>query len=284
VARDGIVKILIAGASGQLGRCLQIALNRHDVIALDRRALDISHLSLVREAVAAYRPAMVINAAAFNDVDGADSRSADAYAVNALGPRNLAVATAAKGIPLLHISTDYVFDGVATRPYHEFDRPNPLSGYGASKLAGEKAIQSLNARHFIVRTAWLFWENGANFLRSMHSRSSQPELRAVSDQYGSPTYVPHLSAAITDSSRPSPTVPSISREVALPPDGSWYANFFMFRASEPRLFPFHIGNFRRWRSARTTAFSRPSRIPESNYPHGRTGSLNSPSTPRPGVD
>jgi dTDP-4-dehydrorhamnose reductase len=190
------MKILIAGASGQLGLCLQVALNRHEVVALDRRALDISQLSLVRESVAAYRPAMVINAAAFNDVDGADSRSADAYAVNALGPRNLAVATAAKEMPLLHISTDYVFDGVSTRPYHEFDRPNPLSRYGESKLAGEKAIQSMNARHFIIRTAWLFWENGANFLRSMHSRSSQPELKVVSDQYGSPTYVPHLAAAI----------------------------------------------------------------------------------------
>jgi hypothetical protein len=130
VARNGIVKILIAGASGQHGPCLQIALNRHEVVALDRRALDISQLSLVREA------------------------------------------------------------------------------YGAFP----------------------------------------------------------------------------SRAVALPPDGSWSANFFAFPASKPRLFPFQIGNFQRWRSARTTAFSRPSRIPESNYLHGRKGLLNSPSTPRPEVD
>jgi dTDP-4-dehydrorhamnose reductase len=196
MARNEIVKILIAGASGQLGRCLQIALARHEVVALDRRALDISQLSQVRAAIAECRPEMVINAAAFNDVDRAESQSTEAYAVNALGPRNLAVATAAIDIPLLHLSTDFVFDGAAIRPYNEFDRTNPLSTYGASKLAGENAIQSLNARHFIVRTAWLFWENGANFLRSMYMRSSQPELRAVSDQCGSPTYVPHLAAAI----------------------------------------------------------------------------------------
>jgi dTDP-4-dehydrorhamnose reductase len=190
------VKILITGASGQLGRCLQMALTRHEVVALDRPALDISQLSQVRKAIDGHRPAMVINAAAFNDVDGANTRSMEAYVVNALGPRNLAVATAATKISLLHVSTDFVFDGTATRPYHEFDATNPLSSYGASKLAGEKAIQSLNARHFIVRTAWLFWEDGANFLRSMYMRSSQPELRAVSDQYGSPTYIPHLAAAI----------------------------------------------------------------------------------------
>lgn len=139
---------------------------------------------------------MVLNASAFNNVDGAELRSLEAYAANALGPRNLALATAAARIPLLHVSTDYVFDGAAMRPYHEFDRPNPLSVYGLSKLAGEDLIRSLNRRHFIVRTTWLFWESGENFLRAMHARASQAELRAVNDQYGSPTYVPHLANAI----------------------------------------------------------------------------------------
>lgn len=190
------MKILITGAAGQLGRCLQIAVVQHEVVALDRSRLDITRLSPVQEAIAGYRPAMVINAAAFNDVDGAESRASEAYAVNALGPRNLALATAAMKISLVHVSTDYVFDGAAMRPYHEFDRTNPLSVYGASKLAGEEAVQSLNPRHFIVRTAWLFWENGKNFLRSMHEGASRPELRVASDQYGSPTYVPHLAGAI----------------------------------------------------------------------------------------
>lgn len=191
------MKILLAGAGGQLGRCLVSACQRHDVIALGHDFLDITILSQVREAIDVHRPGLVINSSAFNDVDGAESRIGDAYAVNALGPRNLAVATAAHGIPLVHVSTDYVFDGVARRPYHEFDRTNPLSVYGASKLAGEDAIRSLNPRHYLVRTAWLFWETGKNFLMSMYGLVARPQLKVASDQYGSPTYVPHLARAIS---------------------------------------------------------------------------------------
>lgn len=190
------MKILVTGAAGQLGRCLPAALGQHEVVALDRVTLDITRLEQVRAAIAGYRPAMVINAAAFNDVDGAESRQAEAYAINAAGPRNLALATAAAKISIVHVSTDYVFDGAVTRPYNEFDRTNPLSVYGASKLAGEEAVRAENPRHFVVRTAWLFWESGKNFLRSMHAAASKPELRVTSDQYSSPTYVPHLAAAI----------------------------------------------------------------------------------------
>jgi len=166
------------------------------MVALGHAALDITRFDAVRDAVALHRPALVINASAFNDVDGAESRSAEAYAVNALGPRNLAVASAASGIPLVHVSTDYVFDGAAERPYHEFDRPNPLSVYGASKLAGEDAVRTLNPRHYVVRTAWLFWEGGNSFLLSMYARAASPGLRVVNDQYGSPTYAPHMAEGI----------------------------------------------------------------------------------------
>ena len=190
------MKILIAGAGGQLGQCLQTALGQHEVAALDRRALDITQPGRVREAIEGYRPAMVINAAAFNDVDGAESRAEECYAVNALGPRNLALATAAAQIALVHVSSDYVFDGAKREPYHEFDRTNPLSAYGASKLAGEEAVRWGNPRHYVVRTAWLFWERGKNFLRTMHGAAAKPELRVTSDQRSSPTYVPHLAAAI----------------------------------------------------------------------------------------
>ena len=96
----------------------------------------------------------------------------------------------------MHVSTDYVFDGAAERPYHEFDRPNPLSVYGASKLSGEDAVRALNQRHYVVRTAWLFWEGGNNFLLSMYARAGSPELRVANNQYGSPTYVPHLAEGI----------------------------------------------------------------------------------------
>jgi dTDP-4-dehydrorhamnose reductase len=191
------LKILLAGAGGQLGRCLIAACQRHEVIALGHASLDITELSQVREAIAAHRPGLLINASAFNDVDGAESRIGEAYAVNALGPRNLAVATAAHNLPLLHVSTDYVFDGASRHPYHEFDRANPLSVYGASKLAGEDAIRSLNPRHYLVRTAWLFWETGKNFLMSMYGLAARPQLKVASDQYGSPTYVPHLAMAIS---------------------------------------------------------------------------------------
>jgi dTDP-4-dehydrorhamnose reductase len=191
------VKILLVGAEGKLGRCLLTACQRHQVYPLDRQALDITVFARVREAVACHHPDLLLNAAAFNDVDGAESRAEEAYAVNALGPRNLALAAAARGIPLLHVSTDYVFDGRSPVPYHEFDRSNPLSVYGASKLAGENAICELNPKHYIVRTAWLFWETGKNFLLSMSSRTGLPQLRVANDQFGSPTYVPHLAAAIS---------------------------------------------------------------------------------------
>jgi dTDP-4-dehydrorhamnose reductase len=193
---DEKVKILIVGAGGQLGQCLQTALGQHQVVAVDRRVLDITRLDQVREAIDGYRPAMVINAAAFNDVDGAESRAAECYAINALGPRNLALATAAAKIALVHVSSDYVFDGAKAEPYHEFDRTNPLSAYGASKLAGEEAVRWGNPRHYVVRTAWLFWEQGKNFLRTIHAAAAKPELRVTSDQCSSPTYVPHLAAAI----------------------------------------------------------------------------------------
>ncbi len=191
------MRILLVGANGQLGRALQEALSDSDCVALDHSRLDIARLTAVREAVQAYRPDIVLNAAAYNQVDAAEQDAAAAYRVNALGPRNLAVATAAHHIPVLHVSTDYVFDGTSKRPYHEFDQPNPRSVYGASKLAGEEAVRALNPRHYIVRTAWLYHVWGQNFPKTMCALARQSaEVRVVSDQYGSPTYAPHLAAAI----------------------------------------------------------------------------------------
>ena len=190
------MKILLTGANGQLGTALQSSLQAHQLVALGHAQLEITSLAAVRDAIAAHRPDVVINAAAFNDVDGAEAHPEEAYAGNALGPRNLAVATAAGGIPLLHVSSDYVFDGRAKRPYTEFDPTNPLSAYGRSKLAGEEAVRALNRRHYIVRTAWLFSTVGRNFAKTMCGLADRPEVRVVSDQYGSPTYAPHLAAAL----------------------------------------------------------------------------------------
>jgi dTDP-4-dehydrorhamnose reductase len=172
------------------------ALGRNSVIGLEHGELDVTDYSDVLHAVTFHRPGLIINASAFNDVDGAETRSEEAYAVNERGPRNLAVVSAKRGIPLVHLSTDYVFDGAAKRPYNELDAPRPLSVYGASKLAGEEAVRAHNPLHYIVRTAWLFSEFGKGFLLTMYGKASLPELSVESDRYGSPTYAPHLAAGI----------------------------------------------------------------------------------------
>jgi len=190
------LKILIAGASGQLGTCLRSSLRGHQVVPMGHDELDITRLSQIHRALKREHPDLMINAAAFNDVDGAESQITSAYAGNALGPQDLAAETAELGIPLVHVSTDYIFDGLANRPYDEHDLPNPISVYGASKLTGERAVRELNPQHYIVRTAWLYWESGKGFVPSMCSNASRHELRVANDQIGSPTYVPHLADAI----------------------------------------------------------------------------------------
>jgi len=192
------VKILIAGCAGQLGRSLVAALGQHEVEAAARDRLDVVRLDNVREAITSFAPDLVINAAAYNDVDRAESNAVEAYRINAMGPRNLALVTAAAEIPLLHVSTDYVFDGAANRPYHEYDQPRPLSTYGWSKLAGEIAVKELNRRHYVVRTAWLFHLAGKNFLNTMLSLGQRAQVNVIDDQFSSPTYAPHLAGAISE--------------------------------------------------------------------------------------
>jgi dTDP-4-dehydrorhamnose reductase len=190
------MKILIAGAGGQLGRALQTGLTGHEVIALTHSRLDVTRFEDTREAVTTHRPDVVINAAAYTNVDGAESDQAGAYKLNAVAPRNLSIASYEIGAPLVHVSTDYVFDGLGDRPYHEFDRTNPLSIYGKSKLEGERTAAAHNPRHYIVRTSWVFHTEGENFPKAMLAQSKRAEVRVVCDQYGSPTYAPHLVAAI----------------------------------------------------------------------------------------
>jgi len=190
------VRILLAGAGGQLGRALLAARLPHEILALDHGRLDIADLAAVREAVEAGTPDLLLNAAAYNAVDRAEIEREAAYRANALGPRNLALAAAERGIPILHVSTDYVFDGSQRHPYHEYDAPRPLSVYAASKLAGERAVRETNPRHYVVRTAWLYHSEGSNFPLTILDRARKGPLRVVADQHGSPTYAPHLAAAI----------------------------------------------------------------------------------------
>jgi dTDP-4-dehydrorhamnose reductase len=189
-------KLLITGAQGQLGRALQAQFADREVLAWGIQDLDICHLDLVRKALAHIKPGIVMNAAAFTQVDQAETNQEAAYRGNALGPRNLALATKELNIPLVHFSTDYVFDGRQSCPYHEFDRPNPLSVYGQSKLAGEAEVQKHNPQHFIIRTAWLYHIVGKNFPQTILRLAKQEQVRVVKDQFGSPTFAPHLAQAV----------------------------------------------------------------------------------------
>lgn len=192
------MKILVTGAAGQLGRALVPALAEHEVVALGSRELDVGDLEAVRGALQRLRPELVANCAAWNQVDGAESDPYAAFRTNAVGPRNLALVTRDLGAALLHVSSDYVFDGRAGRPYCEYDAPNPLSEYGRSKLAGEEAVRTFNSRHYVVRTAWLYAAWGRNFALTMREQAAKGEVRVVADQFGSPTYVPPLARALAE--------------------------------------------------------------------------------------
>ena len=191
------MRILLTGAGGQLGRQIQANNQGHEIAALAHRDLDIADLPGVRQAVRAHRPDLVLNAAAFNDVDRAQADPDAAFTGNGLGPRNLALAAAEAGASILHVSTDYVFDGQKTTPYHEYDRPGPLSNYALSKLAGEVAVRELNPRHYIVRTAWVYEPQGNNFPKTLYFLAlKHREVKVVSDAKGSPTSAAHLARAI----------------------------------------------------------------------------------------
>lgn len=191
------MRILLTGAGGQLGTALRDCLDPKTVVALGHAELDIADLAAVRAAVAAHAPDVVVNAAAYNKVDAAESDPEAAFRGNAVGPRNLALASAERGAAVLHVSTDYVFDGRGQRPYHEYDATGPRSAYGRSKLAGEEAVRALNPRHYVVRTAWVYHHTHAgNFPQTMLRLARDGGVRVVSDQFGSPTYAPHLADAL----------------------------------------------------------------------------------------
>lgn len=192
------MRILATGAGGQLGRALQAALGGHVLTPLTHAQLDITDADAVRDALERYQPEVVVNCAAYNAVDAAERDPQAAFALNEAGPGNLAQASARIGAALLHVSTDYVFDGSARLPYDEDARPNPLSVYGRSKLAGEDAVRHGNPRHYVVRTAWLYAAGGKNFPLTMVGLAGKGGVRVVADQTGSPTYAPHLAAALAE--------------------------------------------------------------------------------------
>ncbi|MGY8810611.1 MAG: dTDP-4-dehydrorhamnose reductase [Pseudomonadales bacterium] len=192
------MKILITGADGQLGRCLQDCLgsSTHHWLALNRSGLDITNSVAVAAAVSQFKPDVIVNAAAYTAVDKAESNHDRAWAINAQAVEHLAAAANATDALLIHVSTDYVFDGSATTPYSETANLSPLGVYGSSKLDGETAAAKAQ-RHCIVRTAWVFSEYGNNFLKTMlRVGADRDELKIVADQVGTPTYAGDLASAL----------------------------------------------------------------------------------------
>jgi dTDP-4-dehydrorhamnose reductase len=192
------VKILIIGARGMLGRDLQPLLSiRHEVKGVGSPELDITRPDQTQGIIAAYRPDAVINLASFTDVDGCESQRERAFGVNAQGALHVAQACAAARARLIHLSTDYVFDGTSPVPYTEGDPPRPLSVYGESKLRGERGVEEAGGNYVILRTAWLFGSHGKNFVDTiLRLASQQDEIRVVNDQRGTPTYTRDLCRAI----------------------------------------------------------------------------------------
>lgn len=192
------MKALIFGAGGQLGRALaRTAPPGIHPVALDHALCDVTDPDAVARAIAAAAPDLILNAAAYNAVDKAEAEPEAAHRLNAVAPGMIAAAARAAGARTIHVSTDFVFDGTASRPYRPEDAAAPCSAYGRSKLAGERAVREADADALIVRTAWLYAAEGANFvntmLRLMRERS---EIGVVADQIGTPTWAPSLAGAL----------------------------------------------------------------------------------------
>lgn len=195
------MRILLTGKNGQLGRCfadvVAVAGDQHQLFAFGSAELDISNGEQVAQVVAEVAPDIIVNAAAYTAVDKAESEPEAAYAVNEHGPKHLAQQADALGIPLIHVSTDYVFDGNGVRPYLPSDPTGPQGVYGASKLAGEIAVAAATDKYVILRTAWVFSEYGNNFVKTMVRLGKERDaLSVVADQYGCPTYAGDLARAI----------------------------------------------------------------------------------------
>lgn len=192
-------KIIVTGADGQLGRAINLQYagsEAYELINTDVGDLDITKIDRVMEFARQVRPYAIINCAAYTAVDACEKEEDLAFRINAIGPRNLSIAATETGAKLMHVSTDYVFDGNGTRPYVETDPTGPQGAYGRTKLAGENFVREFGDRHYIVRTAWLYGD-GKNFVKTMlRLAETQDQVRVVMDQVGSPTSADELARAI----------------------------------------------------------------------------------------
>jgi dTDP-4-dehydrorhamnose reductase len=191
-------RVIVTGGSGQLGSAIQRLMSEYWTLdCWSSGQVDVRQWRAIRDRVVGFQPDLVIHAAAMTDVDRCEREPDVAFAVNGLGTRHVAQAAAAAGAEFLYVSTNYVFDGEKSGPYHEFDTPGPISAYGASKLAGEDETRTATSRHWIARTAWLYSSTGKNFMRTMRClMAERSELQVVSDQFGNPTLADDLAAML----------------------------------------------------------------------------------------
>lgn len=193
------MKVLIFGANGQLGKSLQAQFLREniDFFSLSKNDIDITQPDMIQQSLKKFSPTIAVNLAAYTAVDSAESNIDLAYEVNAIGCKNLAISCSMLKLPLVHISTDYVFDGLSKIPYKPNDSTNPINIYGASKLKGEELIKEYSNNHIILRTAGVYGEFGNNFLKTMLNLSqTSKELSIIADQLTTPTYSGDLAFAI----------------------------------------------------------------------------------------
>lgn len=201
--RSNMEKIIVTGCNGQLGRAINKELaGKYELVNTDVfqqegiTPLDITNVDQVLKLAREVKPVAIVNCAAYTAVDKQESDVDLSYKINAIGPRNLAIAATETGAKLVHVSTDYVFEGNGTKPYIEFDKPNPVSVYGKTKLAGEEFVKQFAKDFFILRTAWLYGD-GKNFVKTMLSLSeNHDEVSVVNDQLGTPTSTYELAKAI----------------------------------------------------------------------------------------
>ncbi len=193
-----MAKFLITGAKGQVGYCLTQQLQgKHEILSVDRDELDITDQSAVKNAVENFRPDVIINAAAHTAVDRAETEVELSEAINVKGPQYLAEAAKDVGATILHISTDYVFDGQREGKYKETDATDPQGVYGKTKLEGEQAVSKANDKFIVLRTAWVFGEHGNNFVKTMlRLAKTRNTLGVVADQIGGPTYAGDIAASL----------------------------------------------------------------------------------------
>jgi dTDP-4-dehydrorhamnose reductase len=197
LAPEVLMRVLITGGTGQLGRALLRTAPAVECFAPDRQQLNLTDFDALWAQVKQYAPDLIIHAAAMTDVDGCERDPNAAWQLNALATQHMAAAAQEIGARLVYLSTNFVFDGEANEPYHEFASPDPISVYGASKLGGEDAVRALCPKHYVVRTAMVFDETGRNFVNTMlRLAQNHDRLTVVHDQFGNPTYAHDLALAI----------------------------------------------------------------------------------------